>query len=185
MFQKYIYTICGKGANQEVLDACDKYDIEADAWLPMASTNRKRYAASATVAAEIEKIFLIGGRSEANNAMIEDIEEYSIRNDRWAVVKLRSEFVPVEVCTSVQISMGKILIFGGSNAQNNDSHNSYLFKYEENKIEKIATLQKSHVFVSNPFLHGGHVYAIGNEYYIKSRNIHRFDINAMQWDIIF
>lgn len=41
---------------------------------------------------------------------------------------------------------------------------------------KTKDLAKPHVFVNNPFLYGNYVYAIGNEYYVKNRNIHRFDI---------
>jgi len=53
------------------------------------------------------------------------------------------------------------------------------------RIEKKTDLKKAQVFVASPFLYGGYVYAIGNEYYMKNRNIHRFSLSKNDWEFIF
>lgn len=183
----FIYLICGKDSDSAVVDTCERYDIARNQWASIACINRKRYAASAVAVRETDKIYLFGGRSDYHNNMMEDIEEYTIASDVWRVIKLHSvnDWTPVEVCSSVQIRPGTILIFGGSDANIEDSGQSYLFDCETFKLERCNALKKPHVFVSASFLHGSHVFAVGNEYYVKNRNIHRFNIETNQWEIVF
>ena len=183
----FIYAICGKGPGSEVLDTCDRYDVLRDSWTPLAKANRKRYAASSVAAAEVEKIYLFGGRSSLNNQMAEDIEEYSISTNSWRIIQLKNpaDFVPVEVCCAVQVQPSKIIIFGGSDSSVHDCATTYLFSFPDFAVERVGSLKKAHVFVSAPFVHGSQVFAVGNEYYVKNRNIHRFNIDTHEWDLIY
>jgi hypothetical protein len=183
----FIYVICGKDSESQIIDTCERYDINKNTWSVIAAINKKRYAASAVVAKEIDKIYLFGGRSDYHNMMMDDIEEYDISKDLWKIIKIQGphEWIPVEVCSTIQICSGKILIFGGSDASIEDSKNSYIFHTDDYKLEKTSSLKKAHVFVSAPFLHGNYVFAIGNEYYVKSRNIHRFNISTLEWELVF
>lgn len=183
----FIYLICGKDSDSAVVDSCERYDVARNHWASIAPINRKRYAASAVAVRETDKIYLFGGRSDYHNNMMEDIEEYTISRDIWRIIKLHpvNDWTPVEVCSSVQIRPGTILIFGGSDANIEDSGQSYLFDCESFKLERTNALKKPHVFVSASFLYGSNVFAVGNEYYVKNRNIHRFNIETNQWEIVF
>jgi N-acetylneuraminic acid mutarotase len=183
----FIYVICGKDSDSQVIDSCEKYDINRNQWSLIAPINKRRYASSAVVSKETDKIYLFGGRSDHHNMMMDDIEEYDISKNIWRIIKLQvpHEWTPVEVCSTIQIGPGRILIFGGSDASIEDSKYSYVFNTEDYKLEKTFPLKKAHVFVSAPFLHGNHVFAVGNEYYVKTRNIHRFNIDKLEWEIVF
>ena len=183
----FIYAICGKGHDLEVVDTCDRYDVAKDTWTSLARVHKKRYAASAVSAAEIDKIYLFGGRSSQNNQMAEEIEEYSVETNVWTIIQLRNQnaFVPVEVCSAVQVAPGQIIVFGGSDSSVHDTSTTYIFEFPEFRVEKIGSLKKAHVFVNTPFVYGDHVFAIGNEYYVKNRNIHRFSISKHEWDLIY
>ena len=39
--------------------------------------------------------------------------------------------------------------------------------------------------MAQPFMYGNYVYAIGNEYYMKNRSLHRYVIDKKEWEIIF
>ena len=110
-----------------------------------------------------------------------------MERNTWTIVKFKfqNEWIPVEVCSSIQIKSNKILIFGGSDASIEDSKQSYLFDTEAYTIQKTPPLKKAHVFVAAPFMHGNYVFAVGNEYYVKGRNIHRYNIESGEWEIIF
>jgi hypothetical protein len=183
----FIYVICGKDSDSQVIDSCEKYDVNRNQWSLIAPINKRRYASSAVIAKEVDKIYLFGGRSDHHNMMMDDIEEYEINKNIWKIIKLKSphEWTPVEVCSTIQIGPGRILIFGGSDASIEDSKHSYVFNTDDYKLEKTSSLKKAHVFVSAPFLHGNHVFAVGNEYYVKTRNIHRFNIDKLEWEIVF
>lgn len=56
---------------------------------------------------------------------------------------------------------------------------------EEQKFSRREDLLKSHIFVQQPFLYGQYVYGVGNEYYIKQRNLHRYHIATDTWDLLF
>ena len=118
--------------------------------------------------------------------MVSEIEEYSIKKDEWKIIRLTNpaDWIPVEVCSSIQIKPDCLLIFGGSDLNIEDSKNSFIFTPSDLRIEKIDNLKKPQVFVNCPIFNGHYVYAPGNEYYVKSRNIHRFDVNALKWDIV-
>jgi hypothetical protein len=77
------------------------------------------------------------------------------------------------------------MIFGGSDARIKDQHSTLFLQVAEGTIEKKSDLKKAQVFVASPFLYGGYVYAIGNEYYMKNRNLHRFSLNQSEWELIF
>jgi len=182
----YIYVICGKDSSSEVVDTCERYSVEENVWTSIAPVKKRRYAASA-VGISNNKIYLFGGRSDYNNSMVHEIEEYcSIKND-WTILNVRNITLwnPVEVCACIQIKEDQILIFGGSDAQIKDSTNSLIFNVKDYSLEKKSELKKPQVFVNAPFVYKNHVYALGNEYYMKHRNLHRFSIEKGEWDIIF
>jgi hypothetical protein len=85
----------------------------------------------------------------------------------------------------IPISASKILIFGGSDVTIRDTKSCYIFDSVDQSLEKIEDLEKPQVFVSSPFLHGECVYAVGNEYYVKNRNLNRFNLRTGKWDIVF
>lgn len=182
-----IYVIAGKDGNGEVIGSVERYDVSKDQWTAIAPVNKRRYAASAVGMAEFEKIYLFGGRSDGGTGMAEEIEEYDLTKDAWKSLKLRGGhiFEPMEVCAAIQVGSGKILVFGGTDSSTEDSERSFLFSPLEGRFEKVGSLKKPHVFVSLPFLHGNNVFAVGNEYHVKNRNIHRFDIEAGSWEILF
>jgi len=120
----------------------------------------------------LNKIFLFGGRTDYNNMMLEEIEEYNADKDEWNIINLRNPSVwnPVEVCAAIQVNEDQILIFGGSDVRVRDSASCYFFNMTDYSLERLQDLKKAQVFVSTPFLYGENVYAVGNEYYVKSRN---------------
>lgn len=182
-----IYVICGKNADNEIVASCERYTIATETWEMRSNANIRRYAASAATIKEKKKIFLFGGRGEAQNLMIKEIEEYCVETNIWKVLKINetNNWKAVEVCAAVQLRKNEIIIFGGSDVNVEDSSDTYIFKAREGELVKAADLIKPHVFVSAPFVYGNYVFAIGNEYYVKSRNIHRFDIKRNKWEIIF
>lgn len=160
--------------------------METDTWTLINPTNIKRYATSASSFKNLEKIFLFGGRSNLNNMMVDEIEEYCVKSNLWTVVNLHnpSLWIPVEICASIQLNESKILIFGGSDAQISDSDYCYMFDVNQYSIERIDNLGKAQVFISLPFSYGNHIFAVGNEYYVKTRSLHRFDKVELKWDLI-
>ena len=187
LLNNYIYVICGKDSSSEVLSTCNRFSVEENQWQTISSVNKKRYAASA-VGFSNNKIYLFGGRSDFNNLMIGELEEYSVEKNEWKIIDLSAGNLlwnPVEVCACIQISKEKILVFGGSDARIKDTSACFVFNVEKKSFEKMQDLKKAQVFVTAPFLYGDHIYAIGNEYYMKSRNLHRFSILKEEWDIIF
>lgn len=183
----FIYVICGKDSSSEVVDTCERYNVAENTWENIASVKKKRYAASA-VGFTNNKVYLFGGRSDFNNYMVGEIEEYSVENNEWNILQIRngSQFWnPVEVCACIQISKDRILVFGGSDARIKDSNTSVIFLVNEYSFEKKGELKRPQVFVTAPFLYGKYVFAIGNEYYMKHRNLHRFSLEKEEWEIIF
>ncbi len=55
--------------------------------------------------------------------MNKHIEEYNGDKDIWKVVNLKwpHQWIPVEVCTGIQISPYKLIIFGGTDINVEDS----------------------------------------------------------------
>lgn len=186
-FSNFIFVVAGKNGFSEVTDEVEKYDIARDRWIPCAPILRKRYAASAAVQAEVGKIYVFGGRSDDTTQIMAEVEEYDVASDAWSVLKLSPHtlWVPVEVCACIQTAMDRILIFGGSDSTNEDSNAAYVFRPSTRVFEKASPLRKGHVFVNAPFLHGNQVFAVGNEYYVKSRKIQRFDLDRGEWDLLF
>lgn len=182
----HIYVICGKDSTSEVVDTCEKYSIEENQWTSIAPVRKKRYAASALGCLN-NKVYLFGGRSDYNNMMVHEIEEYCVFRNEWTILNVKNVNLwnPVEVCACIQISEDQILIFGGSDAHIKDSASSLIFNVKDYGIEKRNDLKKAQVFVNSPFLYKNHVYALGNEYYMKHRNLHRFSIEKNEWEIIF
>lgn len=183
----YIYVICGKDSSSEVVDTCERYNVCENAWENIASVKKKRYAASA-VGFTNNKVYLFGGRSDFNNYMVAEIEEYNVEINEWNIIQIRngSQFWnPVEVCACIQISKDKILVFGGSDARIKDSNTSLVFYVNDYSFDKKGELKRPQVFVTAPFLYGKYVFAIGNEYYMKHRNLHRFSLEKEEWEIIF
>ena len=60
---------------------------------------KRRYAASA-VGISNNKVYLFGGRSDYNNTMVHEIEEYCSVKDEWTILNLKNINLwnPVEVC---------------------------------------------------------------------------------------
>lgn len=183
----YIYVICGKDSSSEVVDTCERYNVSENTWENIASVKKKRYAASA-VGFTNNRVYLFGGRSDFNNYMVAEIEEYNVEINEWNIIQIRNGahfWNPVEVCACIQISKDKILVFGGSDARIKDSNVSLIFYVNEYSFEKKGELKRPQVFVTAPFLYGKYVFAIGNEYYMKHRNLHRFSLEKEEWEIIF
>jgi len=182
----YVYVICGKDSSSEVVDSCERYSVEENQWSVIAPVRKKRYAASA-LGFSNNKVYLFGGRSDYNNVMVHEIEEYCAFRNEWTILNLKnvSLWNPVEVCACIQVNEDQILIFGGSDAQIKDSASSLVFNVKDYSIEKRNDLKKAQVFVNAPFLYKNHVYALGNEYYMKHRNLHRYSIERNEWEIIF
>lgn len=106
--------------------------------------NRKRYATSVTAVGEESKLLVFGGRSNSNNRLADEIEEYNITTKIWKILRIKNHEIwePVEICASIQIDFGTILIFGGSDTNMEDKKSSYLFRTVDNKIEKCTPLPR-------------------------------------------
>ena len=133
-----------------------------------------------------KSIFLFGGIHEEENKTVDSIEEYIVDKDIWVDLQVKTlVWQSVEICAVIQIKSDEILIFGGNSPKQRDTDVSYIFNVSEMTFRKTKTnLKKPQVFISSPFLYANKVYAIGNEYYVKKRNINRFDIAGGEWDII-
>lgn len=182
----HIYVLCGKDSSSEVVNSCERYSLEDNQWSTIAPVHKKRYAASA-VGFTNNRIYLFGGRSDYSNTMVHEIEEYRVDQNEWTILNIKNAnfWVPVEVCACIQISEEEVLIFGGSDARIKDSQNSLVFRVTDNSFEKRGELKRPQVFVNTPFLYKNHVFALGNEYYMKQRNLHRFSLEKQEWSIIF
>lgn len=182
-----IYALCGKGTNGNILNECECYEVDTDTWKMLNPAKKARYAGAAAALKETGRIYLFGGRGEQHNEMIADIEEYDTATNVWKIIELErpAEWKHVEVCAAVQIRRGEIIIFGGSDINVEDSKYSFIAQIDKKQIMRGSDLKKPHVFVSSPFVYGNFVYAIGNEYYVKERTIHRYDIQKEVWDILF
>lgn len=42
----FIYVISGRDSSLDIVDSCERYNVERDCWDRIASVKRKRYAAS-------------------------------------------------------------------------------------------------------------------------------------------
>lgn len=183
----FIYVISGRDSSSEIIERCEKYDYHRDQWSLVASVKKKRYAASCASVAGSKKIYLFGGRSDNNNTMHSDIEEYDAAKNEWSLVQLKdpASWLPVEVSAMVQIEEDKVLVFGGSDSNVKDTANSYVFNVDNHQLEKTEPLKRAQVFIAAPVMYGSNVYAIGNEYYVKSRSLNRYNIPKKEWSIIY
>jgi N-acetylneuraminic acid mutarotase len=84
-----IYVISGRDSTSEIVDKCEKYDYVNDKWYSIAPVIKKRYAAACASVSFVKKIYLFGGRSENNNKMLDEIEEYNAVRDCWTLVTLK------------------------------------------------------------------------------------------------
>lgn len=182
----FVYVICGKDSETEVMGTCERYEVAKNKWSILAPVNHKRYAAGAAVMRETDKIYLFGGRVDGNSATVSEIEEYCIKQDKWKVIRLANPHIwtPVEVCGCVQMGAGRILVFGGSDVSVEDCSHSYSFTASDMRMVKTAPLKKPQVFVNPPFVNGNFVFVSGNNYYINARHIHKFDIKSGTWEIL-
>ncbi len=88
--------------------------------------------------------------------MIKQIEIYDIKENRWSDVVLKNQYNlwnGVEACSSVQIGAGRILIFGGSDVNIEDTMNTFILDTSNNDMKKISNLTKPQVFIHAPFKH--------------------------------
>ena len=149
----FIYIISGKDNSCEVVNFCEKYDVERDQWFLITPVQKKRYAASSVGLTNLNKIFLFGGRANNNHHMIQEIEQYDAIKDEWTIVNLRNASIwnPVEVSATIQINEDQILVFGGSDVRVRDSAACYFLNVTDNSLERITDLKKAQVFVSPAF----------------------------------
>jgi len=182
----FIFVISGRDSSSEIIDRCEKYDYLKDQWHLVAPVNKKRYAAACASIPAAKKIYLFGGRSDNNNLMHHDVEEYDAGKDEWRVIELQdpSVWIPVEVAAMVQIDENKLLIFGGSEANVTDTSSSYIFNASDYSLERNSDMKRAQVFVAAPVLFGNFVYSIGNEYYVKTRSLNKYNIEKREWSII-
>lgn len=182
-----IYTIGGMSVGLDILDACDRYSIQTNSWTSMARTLRKRHSATAVSIAESNRIVLFGGFFEGNSRTTHTFEVFDVAANKWSnlFIKNPADFQHFEFSGGVQVEVGKILIFGGSESRVHDTTASYYLHYDNNLIEKLPPLKKAHVFFNPPFVFGNQVLAIGSEYFVKQRNVHRFKVDTCEWDILF
>lgn len=80
---------------------------------------------------------------------------------------------------------GKLIVFGGSTVNVDDTSDCYEFDTETYQIQKVSSLKVSNVFVNNPLFYGNQVFALGNEYYVKQRKIHRYDVLKDEWSVVY
>ena len=175
-----------RDSSSEIIDRCEKYYYVKDQWHLAAPVNKKRYAAACASIPASKKIYLFGGRSDNNNLMHQDVEEYDAVKDEWKVIELKDPrvWVPVEVAAMIQVDENKLLIFGGSEANVTDTNSSYIFNTSEFVLEKNTDMKRAQVFVAAPVLFGNFVYSIGNEYYVKTRSLNKYNIEKREWSII-
>lgn len=183
----FIYVISGRDYTSEIIESCERYDYAKDVWESISPVKKKRYASSCASLVGQGKIYLFGGRPETNNVMLNEIEEYVASKNTWSIIQLKdpSVWTAVEVSAMAQIDEDRILIFGGSDHRVRDSQSSYIFNTIDYSIEKTDDLKSPQVFVANPVCYGSHVYAVGNEYYVKNRSLNRFNTERLEWSIIF
>jgi hypothetical protein len=56
---------------------------------------------------------------------------------------------------------------------------------EYDSFEKKKELKYAQVFIQMPYLLGNNMYALGNEYYMRRRNLHRYNLETNTWSIVF
>lgn len=53
------------------------------------------------------------------------------------------------------------------------------------RLVRRQELPSAQVFIQMPYMLGNEVYALGNEYYMKKRNLHRYNVSTDKWSTIF
>jgi len=68
----------------------------------IAPVKKKRYAASA-VGFTNNRVYLFGGRTDYNNTMVQEIEEYNVDVNEWNILTIKNSLLwnPVEVCACI------------------------------------------------------------------------------------
>lgn len=183
----YIYIVSGKNENHLIVNSCERYDIINNSWKKISNCIHPRFASLLISDNYNKKLFLFGGRFGNNNKMVEEIEEYDIERNTWKVVTLKNKinWKPVEISAGIQISKNMLLIFGGSDENINDIEYCYLFNTITYEIKKIKSIKKANVFINSPLKYGNNIYCVGNKYYVKNRNIHKFDLDTYEWSLLF
>jgi len=137
------------------LNHCEKLSLKNDKWTVMAPMRKKKILTSSCMFNN-EFIYVIGGKGEddkGNFGQLNDIEKYSIKEDKWDNIQMEkggffkkifnTELTPRNSVLAFQISPTCILIAGGL-GKDEFKNDSYLLNTNEDAYKPLYhTLKKA------------------------------------------
>ena len=126
---KFIYVLGGIDEKEEVLNKCEKFDLEKEVWIPISNMQRKSCFFN-VISFEKSIIFKFYSSNNYNYT-----EKYDILKNSWVDVPLKAEknFVFPALSNGCQINNKKILIFGGIKEEK-QTKKCYICKIEEELV---------------------------------------------------
>jgi hypothetical protein len=174
----YVYVVGGNDA-KIFYKQCEKYDIDRDCWIKIASLVVGRDS-SACCIFEDKLIYAFSGRTKFDKKEITNtIERYTISQDHWDQVTLvNSSWTPCDLGMSYQLDKSSILIFGGFD-KDLRTHETFIFK--DNEITRGPYLPKEGSFSNFIFHFGSNLYVIG--WNNGGKNMYQYSIPERIWRI--
>jgi len=182
ILQNSVYVIGGYDGTVFLRD-CERYDVEQERWVDVATLNNPCAFASACSFND-NCIYKFGGVDNKSNNYVGKIEKYDVDLNYWYVLNIglgkvnspKADFILGESMESLQINRRQILIFGGK-YKGRGLNQTFLLDVS-NDGEEVKGVNKILLpfeeFFRSPkstFVSGGFVNSVG--YYM--RRIIRFD----------
>lgn len=151
------------GIGNDILDHCEKYSVDKDEWTILAPMTKEKLLVSACILND-QYIFSIGGFGY-NFKSLNDIERYSIADNKWEVIKIigDQELSPRNSSFSFQVNLNEILIGGGSDDDLIELQDCYTFDTCKNTMNKVGDLPNGDRFSSPSCLNlNNKIYMVGD-----------------------
>jgi hypothetical protein len=178
----HLYAVGGLTNNSVFTNACEKYDIVNDKWIPIASLNYD-VLAPCVAAFNNKYLFKFGGNS-LENRFETFVEKYDEESKQWTSVAFTLDkglgtaaqyFRVLTTSACIQINPQEIYVFGGYLEDNTGSNQTFIFRVNDPANDDknpsnylithigLKTLTDAEAFWNNaPIIHGKHVYALQN-----------------------
>jgi N-acetylneuraminic acid mutarotase len=119
---EFIYVFGGINTEEDILNSCEKYDIENDIWYTIKDLSIPRKNSSVCPLTS-DSIYIFGGTRE-DGRMTDTIEMYLLSADLWITlnVKLPS---PISFSTAFKVTQYSIILLGGLIEADSESTETY------------------------------------------------------------
>ena len=138
-----IYCIGGCSKGEIGIKNCEKYLIEEDKWVNMASLKMKRNFLRGVCSVCNNSIYVLGG-NDYDNHLILVIEKYDILHDVWGLINFSNEIIISNACKLLLLNkkgysdkvLDDILILDKKNSENGPEFKTSLIDLENGIIEE-------------------------------------------------